>query len=437
MVIADAKDTNVANKNLDYLNLDDLYVNPVLERSAKIVAERAKGSYIYDMNGDAYMDFACGIAVTNTGHCHPKVVEAIQKQAAELLHTSVVVHHKRYIELAHELADISPGRLDSVFFANSGAEVIEGAIKMARFITGRPAIINFRGSFHGRTIMATSLTTSKLVYRDCYEPLPGPIFTSLYPYVYRSHFRNDPKACVQDCLDYMDVLFNQFVNPKQVGAMLVEPIQGEGGYIVAPDGFLTGLREIATKHGILLIMDEVQSGFGRTGKMFACEHEKVEPDIMVIAKGIASGMPLGAFISRKELTSQWKPGRHGTTFGGNPVSCAAALATLEVLKEEKLPERAAKLGEEIMTRLKKFGQGKPHIGEIRGKGLMIGIEFNDEKGHPGTDIAKRVAQKCFEQKLLLLKCGSHSQVIRLMPPLTLSDSEAEKACEILESSMTI
>lgn len=422
------------DKNQALLQLDDAHVNPVLARTARIVAEKAKGSYIWDMNGDAYLDFATGIAVNNVGHCHPKVVEAVQKQATQLMHTSVTTHHKGYIELAKKLAEISPGRLDSVFLANSGAEAVEGAIKMARYITGRPVIINFKGSFHGRTIMTTALTTSKLYYREKYEPLPGSIYTLPYPYVYRSAHRKDPEALVDECIKQFDVLFNQFVHPEQVAAIIVEPVQGEGGYIVPPASFLKKVREIATKHGILLIIDEVQTGFGRTGKMFAIEHFGVEPDIMLMAKGIAGGMPLSAFVSRKELTSKWQPGRHGSTFGGNPVSCAAALATIDVLESERLAERAADLGKRMLARLSKLTSHK-HVGEVRGVGLMIAIEFDESNGEPSHDIAEKVAKFCLDNKLIVLTCGTHGHVIRLIPPLNMSEEEAEKGMDIIEKAV--
>lgn len=425
------------NKNLQYLELDDKFVNPVLSRSARIVAERAKGSYIYDMNGDAYLDLSTGIAVNNVGHCHPRVVEAVKKQVEELMHTSVTVYHKRYIELAKKICEIAPGRLDSAFFANSGAEAVEGGIKLARYVTGRPAIINFRGSFHGRTMLAMALTTSKLYYREKYEPLPGSIYTAPFPYVYRSHTPNDEQAVVDETFNYIEMLFRQFVHPDQVAAFIIEPVQGEGGYVVPPKGFLPRLRKLADEKGILLIMDEVQTGFGRTGKMFATEHENVEPDIMLMAKGIAGGMPLAGFVSRRDLTTKWPAGRHGSTFGGNPVSCAAALATIQVLEEEKLAERAAKVGGEMLARLQKFAHGKKHIGEVRGLGMMIGVEFNDEAGNPSKEIAEKVAEKCLEHKLIVLTCGTHGQVIRLIPPLNISDADAEKALDILESCMTV
>ncbi|MBS1953474.1 MAG: aminotransferase class III-fold pyridoxal phosphate-dependent enzyme [Cyanobacteria bacterium SZAS-4] len=424
------------NKNLAYLELDDKYVNPVLSRSARIVAEKAQGSYIYDMNGDAYLDMATGIAVNNVGHCHPKVVAAIQQQAAELIHTSVTVHHKRYIELAQKLVEITPKTLDSVFLANSGAECVEGAIKLARYVTGRPGIINFRGSFHGRTMLTMALTTSKLYYREKYEPLPSSIYTVPFPYTYRSHLRENPEAVVDHTFEELDNLFHQFIHPEQVAAFIVEPVQGEGGYVIPPKGFLTRLRQLADKHGILLIIDEVQSGFGRTGKMFACEHEPVEPDILLMAKGIAGGMPLSGFISRRELTSKWLPGRHGSTFGGNPVSCAAALAVIDVLQEEKLPERAAKVGGQMLKRLQKFAEGKDYIGEVRGLGMMIGIEFNEKDGRPSKELAEKVAERCLENKMIVITCGIRGQVIRLIPPLNISDADADKAMEILEKAMT-
>jgi 4-aminobutyrate aminotransferase len=425
------------NKNIAYLDLDDQYVNPVLSRSARIVAERAKGSYIYDMNGDAYLDLATGIAVNNVGHCHPKVVEAIQKQCSELIHTSVTVHHKRYIELAQKLVEITPDTLDSVFLANSGAEAVEGAVKLARYATGRPGVIIFRGSFHGRTMLTTALTTSKLYYREKYEPLPGSIFTVPFPYVYRSLFKNDPEACVKYCLAELDDLFHRIVHPEQVAAMIIEPIQGEGGYVVPPKGFIQELRKIADEHDILLVIDEVQTGFGRTGKMFAIEHEQVELDIMLMAKGIAGGMPLSSFIAKKEITRKWKPGRHGSTFGGNPVSCAAALATIQVLQEEQLTERAAKTGSHMLKEIQSMTKGMSHVGEVRGRGLMIGIDFNDKDGHPSKEMAEKVAEKCLEHKMLVLTCGPQGQVIRLIPPLNISDSEVSKALEVLEKSLNL
>lgn len=417
--------------------MDAQYVNPVLLRNTQIVADHGKGSWLYDLNGDKYLDFTCGIAVNNIGHCHPRVVEAIQKQAAQLIHTSVTAHHKNYIELCKRLAEIAPGDLDSTFLSNSGAEAVEGAIKMARYVTGRHGIINFRGSFHGRTLLATALTTSKAHYRERYGPFPAGIYTAPYPYTYRSVHRGNPEACAQECLNFIQLIFDHQVPPDHVAAMLIEPVLGEGGYVVPPEGYLKRLRQIAAQHGILFIADEIQSGFGRTGKMFALEHFDVQPDVLLMAKGIAGGMPLSAFTASKNLTQHWKPGRHGTTFGGNPVSCAAALASLEVIEQEGLIERAAKVGQMMLNRLSEFAKEKPHIGEVRGLGLMIGIDFNDEGGAPGSKTAELVTRRCFENKLLVLTCGTYGHVIRLLPPLNITDSEIEQGLEILEKSMII
>ncbi len=424
------------DKNKEFLELDRKYVNPVLARQAPIVAERGEGSYLYDVNGDKYLDFTTGIAVNNIGHCHPKVVEAVRAQVGKLMHTSVCTHHVNYIELCEKLAHISPGALDSVFLANSGAECVEGALKLARYVTGRPSIINFRGGFHGRTHMCMALTTSKITYRDMYEPLLPSIFTAPFPYVFRSPVGNDPKKVVEYCIHELEMLFAQIVNPKQVAAFIVEPILGEGGYVVPPDGFFKQLRKIADEHGIMLIMDEVQTGFGRTGKMFGCQWEGVIPDIMTMAKGIAAGMPLSGFVSRRELTAKWDAGRHGTTFGGNPVSCASALASIKVIEEEKLADRAHTMGEEIMKRLKKLAEKHPHVADVRGRGLMIGLEFSDEHGHPSKEWADKVAKRCFDNKLLVLTCGYKGQVIRLIPPLNVSDREAEEGLQILEKAIS-
>lgn len=426
--------TNVKNK--EFIQRDKDSVNQVLSRLHPVVADHGKGSYLYDVDGNKYLDLSTGIAVNNVGHCHPKVVEAIKDQAEKLIHTSVTTYHRKYIETCEKIASISPTSLDSVFLANSGAECVEGAVKLARYVTGRPGTINFLGSFHGRTHMCMALTTSKLYYKDMMEPLPSGIFTAPFPYVFRSITPDDPEKVVDETFRQIDVLFNQFINPKQVAAFLVEPILGEGGYVVPPDSFLPRLKKLAEKHGILLIIDEVQSGFGRTGAMFACEHVDVVPDIMTIAKGIAGGMPLSAFVSRKELTDQWPAGRHGTTFGGNPVSCAAALASISVIEEENLIKRAESLGNKMMARLKDISKSNPHLADVRGRGLMIGLEFSDSEGSPSKEWAEKVVKRCLDRNLIVLSCGQAGQVVRLIPPLTLSDSEAEEALEILESAIS-
>lgn len=426
------------NKNLAYLKLDERYVNQVLSRARKIVIERAQGSWVYDLNGDGYLDLTAGIAVHNIGHCHPRVVEAVQKQVAELMHLSVTAYHKRYIELAEKLAQIAPGDLNSVFLANSGAEAVEGALKMVRYVTGRPAVINFSGSFHGRTFMTTALTTSKLYYREKYEPLPGPIYTAPFPYVYRSCFRDDPRACLEDSLEKLNDILHTLVHHEQVGAFLIEPVLGEGGYVIPPAGFLQSLRQLANEYGILLVVDEVQTGFGRSGKMFACQYENVKPDVLVMAKALGGGLPLSAFIADKELTDMWLPGRHGSTFGGNPVSCAAALAAIDVIEKENLVERAAKTGKEMLEQLKDIAGRFDHVGDVRGLGMMLAIEFNDENGNPSNKIAEDFAQRCLENKLLIYSTsGNHGQVIRLMPPLNISEAEVEQALSIIQKSLPL
>lgn len=421
------------NKSKEYLEKDGKYVNQVLARYSPTVIERGQGSYLYNMEGEKFLDFGCGIAVTNIGHCHPKVVSAIQKQAEKLLHVSVTAYHPNYIDLAEKLVQITPKSLDSVFLTNSGAEAVEGAVKMARYVTGRPAIINFRGSFHGRTYLCASLTTSKLYYRDMGEPLAPSIHTVPFPYTYQ--MGKSAEEAMEATFEYIDMLFHQFVNPKQIAAFLIEPVLGEGGYVAAPKGFLSRLKKLAQEHGILLIVDEVQTGFGRSGKMFAVEHDNVEPDIMTMAKGIAAGMPLAAFISRKELTEKWPAARHGTTYGGNPVSCAAALANIQVIEEEKLCQKAADTGARMLARLQKFAAGKKHIAEVRGLGMLIGIEFVDEKGS-GKEWADKVAQRCLEDKMIVLTCGQQGQVIRLIPPLNISQAEEEEAMTILEKALS-
>lgn len=405
------------------LALQKKFVNPVLEYYTDIVAVSGYGSYLTDSIGERYLDFASGIAANSLGHCHPKVVEAIQKQAKDLIHTSVTAMHKPYIYLAEKLSQITPDGLDVTFLANSGAEAVDGAIKMARYVTDRPAIINFKGGFHGRTMMATALTTSKLYHRENLEPLPGPIYTVPFP---------GSNTTVEAAMIEVEKVFD-LVNPDQVASMIIEPIQGEGGYVIPPAGFLTALKHLCHKFGILLIADEVQTGFGRTGEWFAVDHEKLSPDILVVAKGIAGGMPLSAFITTKDIASEWKPARHGSTFGGNPLSCAAALATIQVIKEEGLVSRAMIAGDELLYDLKLATQGNDYVVDVRGKGLMIGVEF--VQPNPQLKIAQTVMKRCLKDNLLILNCGHHGEVIRLIPPLTVEDSEINTAMYILQKAM--
>jgi 4-aminobutyrate aminotransferase len=367
--------------------------------------------------------------VTNTGHCHPKVVQAIQEQAAKLLHGQVnLVFHPPLLELAEELRTIVPQGLDSFFFSNSGAEAVEGAVKLARQATGRPNVIVFQGSFHGRTALTMALTTSKTIYRAGYQPLPAGVFVAPYPYAYRYGW--SPEETEAFCLQELKLLLKCQTAPFETAAILVEPVLGEGGYVVPTPGFLAGLRRICEQHDILLIADEIQSGFGRTGKWFAIQHFEVEPDIMTVAKGLASGLPLSGVAARRELMEQWIPGSHGGTYGGNAVACASAAATIRVIKEEGLLENAQRMGALLMERLRALQSDFPIIGDVRGLGLMIGAELRDSDSTPATDLAKAVVKGCLKRRLMLLTCGPWNNTVRWIPPLIVTEEQIEKALAI-------
>lgn len=407
----------------------DRAISPVWTRYTDILAERGEGCYVYAEDGRRYLDFTSGIGVTNTGHCHPRVVAAVREQAGKLLHGQVnIIFHRPLIQLVEELRSIVPASIDSFFFSNSGAEAIEGAVKLARAATGRPNVIVFQGSFHGRTAGTMSLTTSKTIYRAGYQPLMPGVFVAPYPYAYRYGW--SAEETVKWCLDELRFLLLTQTAPEETAAMLVEPVLGEGGYVVPPEGFLQGVRQICDEHGILLIVDEIQSGFGRTGKWFALEHFNLEPDIMTVAKGLASGMPISGVFARTALMERWKPGSHGGTFGGNPVSCAAASATIQVMREEGLPENARARGEQLMTGLRKLQEEYPVIGDVRGLGLMTGVEFTGEYGKPDKSTAKAVIHACQEQGLLMLTCGPWDNTIRFIPPLIVSSEQIHEGLNI-------
>lgn len=401
-------------------------ISPVWPRYTPIVAERAEGAYIYDRDGTRYLDFTCGIGVTNTGHCHPRVVEAIRQQAGRLLHGQInIVYHPPLLELVEELRTVVPPSLDCFFFSNSGAEAIEGAVKLARHATGKPNIIVFQGSFHGRTALTMALTTSKTIYRVRYQPLPSGVFVAPYPYAYRYGW--SPEETEAFCLREVEFLLKTQTAPEETAAILVEPVLGEGGYVVPPPGFLKGLRRICDQYGILLIVDEVQSGFGRTGRWFAVEHFGVEPDVMTMAKGIASGLPLSGVAARRELMERWIPGSHGGTYGGNAVACAAAVATIRVIREEGLVENAARMGRLLLEQLRAVQAEFPVIGDVRGLGLMVAAEFTRPDGTPATDLAKAVVKECFYRQLLLLTCGPWDNTVRWIPPLIVTAEQIEHA----------
>lgn len=426
-------------KKSNYLERDKKHISPALARAYDLVAMRASGSYIYDENDEAYLDFTSGIAVNQIGHAHPEVAQAIAEQAAKCIHTSCVVHYPANIELAEKLAKLCPGNLSVSFFSNSGAEAVDGAIKLAKLVKqGRNNIITHKGAFHGRTIGGTSLTTSKSSYRKYYDPLLACVHEIDFPNSYRFSKLEERKKFETEDMEYeLKRLFDTAVHPETVSAIFVEPVLGEGGYIPAPKEFknyLKFLREICDKYGILLIFDEVQSGIGRTGKWFASEHYDVVPDVMLLAKGLSGGMPLGAFISTPEIMSKMPPGSHGSTFGGNPVSCRAALKLLEIMERDKIIENVNLRSKQIYDFFEEKFPGSnsnlysenpnPKI-RVRGLGLMIGLEFKN------SEAVNQVKNYAYKNKLLLLGCGTYSNVIRLAPDLSISKEDTLKALNII------
>lgn len=410
------------------------HISPVWVRYTPIIAERGEGCYIFDQEGKSYLDFTCGIGVTNTGHCHPRVVEAIRKQAGLLLHGQVnIVYHKPLLELVSQLKTILPPEIDGYFFSNSGAEAIEGAMKLARQVTGRPNIIVFQGSFHGRTVGTMSLTTSKTIYRAGYQPLMPGVFVAPFPYAYRYGW--DDEKTSQWCLEELEYLFTTQTAPHETAAMLIETVVGEGGYVVPPPSFLRGLRERCDQHGILLILDEIQSGFGRTGRWFAFEHFNVLPDIMTVAKGLASGLPLSGVFSRMELMEKWTPGSHGGTYGGNAVAAAAAAATIQSIREDNMLENARQRGLQLMSALRHLQEDYSAIGDVRGLGLMIGSEFRTPDRKPDKATAKAVIHACQERQLLLLTCGPWDNTVRWIPPLVVTESQINQAVGIFREAL--
>jgi 4-aminobutyrate aminotransferase len=402
-----------------------------------LVAERASGPVVEDPDGNRYLDFAAGIAVVATGHSHPEVVAAIKAQAERFLHMCATdFYYENVVALAEALARRAPGPGPwRVFFANSGAEVVEGAVKLARLRTGRQKIVACYGAFHGRTYGAMSLTASKPVQRKGYGPFLPEVLHTHYAYCYRCPVNRDPATCEVECLELLtETMFGTTVDPEEVAAVIVEPVQGEGGYVVPHPGFLRRLREVTRQHGILLIADEVQCGMGRTGRFFASEHFSLEPDLVTVAKGIASGMPLAALIARDEIM-KWNDGGHGSTFGGNPVSVAAALATVRLL-EGGLVENAAAVGDHLMGLLRRSLAARPIVGDVRGLGLMIGVEIvlDRESRAPAPELRERILEEAFRRGLLLLGCGKST--IRLAPPLIVDREDAEIAARILEEAVS-
>jgi 4-aminobutyrate aminotransferase len=417
-------------------------VPAVWARYTDLVVDRGEGSWIVTQDGDRYLDYTCGIGVTNTGHSHPRVAAAIAEQAARIIHAQQnILYHKPGLELHERLPRYFPNAGDEeigLFLSNSGAEAIEAAVKLAKIATHRPAIVAFRGGFHGRTHGTMSLTSSAIKNRGHYEPLLASVYFAPYPYALRTPTGRTEADALAWTLSQLDELFATLVFPEDVAAFLVEPVLGEGGYVVPPDGFLPALREVADSHGILLIADEVQSGFGRTGRFFASEWTEARPDIVVMAKGIASGMPLSGILASRELLAKFPPGGHGGTYGGNAVSCAAAVATLDVFEAEGLTARAETLGHRLLNGLREAAAGNPYVAEIRGRGLMVGIEFADpETLTPRPDLAKAAITDALIHRLLLLSCGTWGQVVRVIPPLVTTEAEIDQAIAIISAALTV
>lgn len=416
---------------------DGLVVSPSYTRPYPFVMARGEGAVVEDVDGNRFLDCAAGIAVTATGHAHPEVVQAITEQAQKYLHISGTdFYYELQVQLAEELAAIAPvGGPARSFFGNSGTEAIEAALKLARYFTGRAHLIAFLGSFHGRTLGALSLTASKTVQRRRFGPLVPGVFHTPYAYCYRCPVGLSPDRCSAECLGFLeDQILVHLVAPDEVAAIVVEPIQGEGGYIVPPAQFLQRLADLAKKHDILLIADEVQSGMGRTGRMFACEHYGVRPDIVTVAKGIASGLPLGVTTARRDVMT-WPPGAHASTFGGNPLSCAAALATIRLLKE-RLVANCALVGAHLLDGLRGLADRHPLIGEVRGKGLMIGVELVRDRAtkERATSERDRVVTAMFRRGVLVLGAGPNT--IRFSPPLVLTKQQADAVLEIFDQALT-
>ncbi len=420
------------------LKRDAATISPSYPRDYPFVMDHGKGTQVWDVDGNRYLDFAAGIAVCATGHSHPEVVKAIQQQAEKFIHISSDFYHEKWVELGEKLDEIAPFKEDALcFMTNSGAEAVEAAIKLARFHTKRPRFIGFHGGFHGRTMGALAFTSSKAVQGRGFFPTMAGVTHVPFPNTYRPRLAFDPnKGDYGDAvIDYIEnVIFVYETPPEDVAAFLLEPIQGEGGYVIPPDSFFPRLRALCDKYGILLIVDEVQSGMGRTGKWWGIQHWGVEPDMVCSAKGIASGMPLGAMIARKSLMD-WPPGAHGNTYGGNPLSCAAALETIRLLENGYI-QNSAEMGTYTLDALEEIAVRHPSIGEVRGKGLMIGVEFvkDKETKERAPDIRNAMVHSAFVHGLLLLGCGRNT--VRITPPLNVSKTEIDEGLEIFENAVT-
>jgi len=421
----------------NYAAISTPHLSPILGRYYETSWSHGEGHTLYDSAGRGFLDFACGIATTSLGHRHPAVTAAIKDQADKLLH---ICNALGYLEpvgrLAGMLADVCPDPLDTVFFGNSGTEAVEAALKLARRVTGRPGIVAFRGAFHGRTFGAASVTSSGINYRLGYEPLLPSVYLAPFPNVYR-YFGDDEEAATAGAMGALRTLLGHEIPASSVAAIIIEPIQGEGGFNPAPASFLRELRTLCDENGILLICDEIQSGIARTGRMWAFEHADIVPDVICVAKALANGMPIGAIVTRRELQERWGVGAHGTTFGGNPVSCAAGIAVMRTIEEAGLVANAAERGAELHGALTALMAEDSRIGDVRGRGLMVGVELVKDRAtrDPDAETCEALIGACADQGLLILNCGTHHNVIRFLPPIDVTTAEVARGVELFRAGL--
>ncbi|MER7861985.1 aminotransferase class III-fold pyridoxal phosphate-dependent enzyme [Amycolatopsis japonica] len=404
-------------------------LSPLLKQATPVVVDHGEGVYLYDTDGKRHLDFTAGIGVTSTGHCHPHVVSAAQEQIGKLIHGQyTTVMHKPMLELTEKLGGVLPEGLDSLFYANSGSEAVEAALRLSRQATKRPNVIVFQGGFHGRTVAAATMTTSGTRFSAGISPLMSGVHVAPFPYAF--HYGWDEETATKFALRELDYLFATVCAPNETAAFFIEPVLGEGGYVPANPEFLAGLRERADKHGILLVMDEIQTGFGRTGRFWGHEHFGVRPDIVLIAKGLASGFPISGIAASEELMAKALPGSQGGTYGGNAVACAAAIATLEVIQRESLVENAAERGRQLLEGARVIADKSPSIGDVRGLGLLVGSEFTTPDGEPDTAKAQAAQKAASSSGLLLLTCGAYMNVVRMVPPLIVDSEQVDEALRI-------
>ncbi len=429
------------NRTETLLAKKEKYVAKGISSLAPIFIEDAKGAVVTDIDGNDYLDFYGGIGVINAGHCPTGVVEAIKQQAEKLLHSCFMVGmYEPYVQLAEKLCQITPGDHEKkAMFVNSGAEAVENAIKIAKAYTKRPGVIAFEGGFHGRTLLTMTLTSKVKPYKHEFGPFAPEVYKAPAAYCYRCPYKSSYPECGMHCLEHFERFFISEVDPENIAAMIIEPVQGEGGFVVPPKEFLRGLKQICEQHGIVFIADEVQSGFARTGKMFACEHFDLVPDLMTMAKGIASGMPLSAVVGKTEIMDAPTPGRIGGTYGGNPVACAAALATIELMEQEDLSEQSARVGGKIVARLKQLQQKHPQLGDVRALGSMVAVELvkDPQTKEPFKDAVPVIIEECFKRGVLTMGAGLYGNVVRFLPPVVITDAQLEKGLDIFAEALEI